>query len=57
MCAGEPKIYLNEKRSNILQGAVGLVQVYSEKTASTMEYEAFVMSRVDVMLLNFRADF
>lgn len=40
---GKPEVHCNEQESNGLLRAVGLVQVYSEETASTIKCGAFVM--------------
>lgn len=56
MWSGERKVYWNEKESDGPGNGVSLVQVYSDKRASTMKRGAFVMSPVPAVLLNLSMD-
>lgn len=50
ICSGQANVYLNEKEINGMWNAVGLLQIYFEKTASMEKYEASVMCSVHAVL-------
>lgn len=49
-------MYWNEEESNGGQSAVGVVRIYSNTTASTMERVVHVMYPVRAVLLNFNVE-
>lgn len=53
LCSEKAKVNWNEKKRNGAQSAVGLVQIYLDKTVSTVKHGAFAMYMVRALLLHF----
>lgn len=56
MLSGKLKVYWKDKESKGPSSAVGIAQVYSDKTVSTMKRGDFVMYPRHAVLQNFSAD-
>lgn len=54
LCFGNAKVFWNEKEKNGMRSGVGL-ELYLDKTTSTMQRGAFVMHLVHIVVLNFSA--
>lgn len=57
MASTDAKKFWNDNESEGPRSTVGLLQLYSDKIATTMKRGAFVMYPVHVVLLNFTAEF